>query len=241
MSQASQILIFNASSPLLDALPEMCGGLQYCKGCRELTCCRACRNAEGGAAKRHCKAQDACVCQRMPAIIGTSASLAPPHPMPEVHFPLRRSNATPCTCGTCYSCCDDLLFWNVVKAHRNRIAEARAGAVARNAHNPEIYPLENIQDCDCVFCVRAGINEVPHNLPPLPKPHGPTHLRRSNNCECTCMCCASCVSDTVYFSVVEAHRRELVTSWPGAQSVHECTCLYCDAEKSWGERMRMQM
>jgi hypothetical protein len=70
-------------------------------------------------------------------------------------------------------------------------------------------------------------------------------LRRSNNCECTCMCCASCVDDAVYFGVVEAHRwhvegmRELVARWPGAQVVRECDCLYCEAEKSWGKRMRM--
>lgn len=245
MSQPSQISPFNASfsssSPAF--LPEMCSGPQYCKGCYELTCCRVCRNSERDCSQHGqecCKAQNACVCAPMGAIVGTSALAHP-----DVIYPLRRSNATPCTCGTCRSCCHDLLFWHVVMAHRDRIAEVRAGAVARNAHNPERYPLEDIPDCDCVFCDRAGINEVPHNLPPLPEPRGPTHLRRSNNCECTCMCCASCVSDTVYFSVVEAHRwhveamRELVARWPGAQAVRECDCLYCEAEKRWGERMRM--
>ena len=172
--------------------------------------------------------------------------------MPEGRYPLRRSNAYPCTCGTCYSCFDDIDLWNVVDAHRVRIAEVRAAAVARNAHNPKKYPLEDIPDCDCVFCHRAGISQVPHNLPPLPAPRGPTHVRRSNNCECTCMICASCVEDAVYFGVVEAHRwhiqavrdhQELIHQQNPAmyplEDIPDCDCLYCSSEKSWEQRMRM--
>ena len=150
---------------------------------------------------------------------------------PNVKYPLRRSNASSCTCGTCYSCCSDLLFWNVVKTHRNRREQVRIESMARNTMNPTFYPLKTIPICDCIFCIRAGDVEVPTNLPELPPPRGPTHLRRHNNCECLCMVCGSCVDNYVYFNVVESHRNY----------IPDCGCMYCTSEQDYQQRRQMRI
>ena len=165
----------------------------------------------------------------------------------KVKYPLRRDDVFPCACGTCFSCCDDLLFWNVVKAHRVRREQVLNESTGRYAHNPEKYPLESIPECSCVFCVRAGINEIPADLSPLQKASG-THLRRRNNCECVCMICATCVSDAVYFNVVTAHASHIAwmqsekpkSDQYSSMEFSDCDCLYCCTEREFHTRMRQK-
>jgi len=144
----------------------------------------------------------------------------------EIAYPLRRSNAYPCNCGICATCCDDFVFWNVVKTHRERIENIRHESIIRNLHNPQKYPLLPIESCKCMFCAHTIYDEVPSNLPWFPQPIN-THIRRANNNECSCMVCATCVSDRVYFGVVEAH------------DSHDCNCLYCDNERKFEEKYKL--
>jgi len=129
-----------------------------------------------------------------------------------------------------------------VKAHRDRHERLRKAAMDRHAHNADMYPLEYIPACSCAFCLRAGISDVPANLQPLPKAREPTHLRRSNNCNCVCMVCASCVDDAVYFNVVASHSALIESTRTDAQTfgynIADCDCLYCCAERDFQERIR---
>ena len=141
----------------------------------------------------------------------------------DMFFPLRRSNANGCTCGTCATCCDDFVFWNIIRTHRERIECVRHESMMRNRHNPQKYPLVDIPQCKCMFCVRTYDYEIPENLPRFPQPKN-THVRRANNNECTCMICATCVNDNVFFGVINTHDTSI------------CKCMYCCAEQEFNTR-----
>jgi hypothetical protein len=155
---------------------------------------------------------------------------------PEIKFPLRRCNAFPCTCGACYNCMDDFLFWTVVKAHTERVEQVRAESAQRHQFNPDRYSDDPIPDCTCLFCVLSYRQKAPENLPSLPSPIIQTHVRRSGDCECLCGVCATCVPDNLFFNVVQSHQQHIKLTREVCEIeketysyvvIQDCKCIFC--------------